>query len=120
VIPADRVLKQGLASFNKQNFVKALESFSLLIENNPKDVNAQFYSALSWYNLNRTDKAIEYLNEVLKNSNSAFHPEAQWYLALVTLKAGNKESARQLFESIVSEKGYYSKRAAEKLKKLQG
>jgi len=118
IVPADRVLKDGLASFSRQNFGAALENFNLLLENNPADVNAQFYSALAYYNLDKTNRSIACLNEVLKNPNDTFYPEAQWYLALVNLKAGNRENAKQMLERIVSEKGFYSKRAAEKLKQL--
>lgn len=118
IVPADRVLKEGLASFSKQNFGAALENFSLLLENNPTDVNAQFYSALACYNLDKTGRSVAFLNEVLKNSNDTFYPEAQWYLALVSLKTGNRENAKQMLERIVTEKGFYSKRAAEKLKEL--
>ncbi|MCW3083258.1 MAG: hypothetical protein JWP12_624 [Bacteroidetes bacterium] len=114
-IPADRVLKEGLAAFNKQEFSKAIEKFNLLLENNPKDVNAGFYSALAYYNMSKVNKAIEQLNVVLQNPDQAFYPEAQWYLALVTLKT-DKEKAKQMLETIVSEKGFYSKRAKEKLK----
>jgi tetratricopeptide (TPR) repeat protein len=118
VVPADRVLKQGLASFNKQEFGKAIENFSLLLENNPDDVNARFYIALSYYNLNKTEKAITSLEKVLKSRNDAFYPEAQWYLGLLNLKAGNHGTAKTIFQSIVAEKGFYSRRAADKLKSL--
>ncbi len=114
-IPADRVLKEGLAAFNKQEFSKAIEHFNLLLENNPKDVNAGFYSALAYYNMSKVNKAIEQLNVVLQNPDQAFYPEAQWYLALVTLKT-DKEKAKQMLEAIVAEKGFYAKRAKEKLK----
>jgi tetratricopeptide (TPR) repeat protein len=105
-----------LADFNKHRFSTAIERFSLLLENNPDDVNAQFYSALAYYNLNKSNRSIELLNQVITNQNTSFYPEALWYLSLVTLKSGNKENGRQLLERIVSEKGYYSKRAADKLK----
>jgi hypothetical protein len=117
VIPPDRVLKHGLESFNKHNFAAALESFHSLLENNENDVNAQFYSALSFYNINKADKALEYLAKVMKNPDTTFYAEAQWFRALVYLKSGNRETARAILSAIVSEKGFYSKRAAEKLKK---
>jgi hypothetical protein len=116
IIRSDRILKEALADFNKHRFSTAIERFSLLLENNPDDVNAQFYSALAYYNLNKSNRSIELLNQVITNQNTSFYPEALWYLSLVTLKSGNKENGRQLLERIVSEKGYYSKRAADKLK----
>lgn len=113
-IPADRVLKNGLAAFNKQDFSKALENFNLLIANNANDVNAHFYAALSYYNNNRTAKAIEELNAVLANENKAFQPEAEWYLALVTMKT-DKEKGKAMLQAIAAEKGFYSKKAKEAL-----
>jgi tetratricopeptide (TPR) repeat protein len=114
----DRILKQALADFSKHRFNNSITNFSLLLEHNPKDVNAQFYSALAFYNLNKTTRSIELLNQVIVNPNTSFYPEALWYLSLVTLKTGNKENGKLLLERIVSEKGFYSKRAADKLKSL--
>jgi tetratricopeptide (TPR) repeat protein len=116
MIPADRILKEGLAAFNKQQFTIALDNFNLLLKNNQEDVNAQFYSALSYYNLNKTDQAIERLQLVVQNTNDTFYPEAQWCLALLAIKSGNMESAKAQLETIVSEKGFYAKKAKEKLR----
>ena len=81
-------------------------------------MNAQFYSALTYYNLNAISKCEERLTDVLKNSDDCFYPEAQWFLALVTLKTGDKENAKAQLENIVKEKGFYSAKAKEKLKSL--
>lgn len=117
-IPVDRILKEGLAAFNKQQFGFAHEKFNQLLEYNPNDVNAKFYSALACYNMNRIEKAKLLLKDVMANQNDAFYPEAQWYAALLELKNGNKALAKEQLELIVSEKGFYSKRAEEKLKHL--
>jgi tetratricopeptide (TPR) repeat protein len=118
-ISADRVLKDGLAGFTKQDFHKALSNFNLLLERNENDVNAQFYSALSYFNLNQQSKAIERFKQVLTNKNDTFYPEAEWYLALIEWKYGDKNQAKLQLEKIVSEKGFYAKRAKDKLKLIQ-
>jgi tetratricopeptide (TPR) repeat protein len=118
-VPADRILKEGLAFFSKKNYEKAIENFCELLEYNPDDVNAQFYSAVAWYNLNKSIKAIPLFHKVYDNRNNSFKPEAQWYLALSNLKASNFGEAMLILEQIVAENGFYSKRAAEKLKKLK-
>nr|MBA3971461.1 hypothetical protein [Bacteroidota bacterium] len=46
--PADRILKSGLAYFGKEKYHKAIGEFHLLLGNNPDDVNALFYSAVSF------------------------------------------------------------------------
>jgi hypothetical protein len=76
-IPADKVLRKGLAAFNKQNFTIALDNFNLLLNHNPDDVNAQFYVALSYYNLDSLSRSADYFKKVMKNENNAFYPEAQ-------------------------------------------
>ena len=117
-IAADKVLKSGLSYFNKGKYHKALSEFLLLLENNPKDVNSLFYSAVSYYQIGKYDHAIKNLEKVLKNPNNTFHPEAKWNLALSNFKIGEKGKAKQLLIEIVNEKGFYSKRAGEKLKGL--
>lgn len=117
-IAADKVLKTGLAYFNKGKYNKALGEFQLLLEANPNDVNSLFYSAVCFYNIGKYDRTIKNLEAVLKSPNNTFHPEAKWNLALSNLKIGEKSKAKQLLVEIANEKGFYSKRAGEKLKGL--
>ncbi len=116
-LSADGHLRQGLLLFGRQHFDKALEHFKWLLEKNEQDVNSQFYAALSYYNLDKNTKAVEKLTAVLNNSCNVFAQEAQWYLALATLKEGDVVTAQQLLQTIVDEKGFYEEKAKEKMKK---
>lgn len=118
IIAADKILKSGLWYFNKGKYTKAATEFQLLLEVNPKDVNSLFYSAVCYYNIGKYDRTIKNLEAVLNLENNTFHPEAKWNLALANLKVGEKDKAKQLLMDIVNEKGFYSKRAGEKLKGL--
>lgn len=117
-IAADKILKSGLAYFTKGKYNKALDEFETLLVLNPKDVNSLFYSAVSYYQIGKYDRTIKNLEAVLKSPNNVFHPEAKWNLALSNFKVGEKAKAKQLLIEIVGEKGFYSKRAGEKLKGL--
>lgn len=117
-IAADKVLKTGLAYFNKGKYGKALGEFQLLLEANPNDVNSLFYSAVAYYQIGKYDRTIKNLEAVLESSNNTFHPEAKWNLALSNLKIGEKAKAKQMLTEIANEKGFYSKRATDKLKGL--
>lgn len=117
-IAADKVLKTALGYFNKGKYGKALGEFQLLLEANPNDVNSLFYSAVAYYQIGKYDRTIKNLEAVLKSPNNTFHPEAKWNLALSNLKIGEKAKAKQLLIEIANEKGFYSKRAGEKLKGL--
>ncbi len=117
-IAANRVLKQGLEYFNKGKYSKAISSFQLLLENNPNDINALFYGALSLSQNGKYNSAINYLEHVLQNQNNAFYQEAKWNLALLKLKTGEQQIAKNLLLEIENEKGFYSKKAEEKIKEL--
>ena len=115
-VAADKVLKTGLGYFNKGKYGKALGEFQLLLDANPNDVNSLFYSAVAYYQIGKYDRTIKNLEAVLKSPNNTFHPEAKWNLALSNLKIGEKGKAKQLLIEISNEKGFYSKRASDKLK----
>lgn len=117
-IAAGKVLKTGLGYFNKGKYGKALGEFQLLLDANPTDVNSLFYSAVAYYQIGKYDRTIKNLEAVLKSPNNTFHPEAKWNLALSNLKIGEKAKAKQLLIEIANEKGFYSKRAGDKLKNL--
>ena len=112
-IAADRVLKKGLEYFNKGKYNKAIFQFQVLIENNSSDLNAFFYSAMSYSKIGKYNLAIKNLETVLQNYNNAFHPEAKWNLALAYLKTNDKAKAKQLLMEIINDKGFYSKKAME-------
>ncbi len=118
ILPADKILKSALAHFNKGKFSTCLGEFQSLLEKDPDDVNSLFYCAISYYQIGKYERAIKELEAVLKNTNNVFHPESKWNLAQAYLKLGNNSKAQLLLVEIVNEKGFYSKRASEKLKSL--
>ena len=115
-IVADKVLKSALALFNNGKYNNALVDFELLLDHNPEDVNSLFYSAISYYQIGKYGHTIKNLETILGNQNTVFHPEAKWNLAMSLFKIGQKGKAKQLLIEISNEKGFYSKRATEKLK----
>ncbi len=117
-IAADIVFRHGLEYFNKGKYSQAINEFELLLDFIPADVNSLFYSGVCFYQIGKYANAVKNLEAVLKNENNVFHPEAKWNLALVNLKLGNKLKAKELLNEIVFEKGFYSKKASEKLKGL--
>lgn len=118
-ITLEKILKRGLGYFNKGKYNKSIAEFQLLLESNPNDINALFYSAMAYYQSGKYNTAIKNFNAVLSSTNSVFHPEAKWNQALVYIKTGEKQAAQKLLHDIVDEKGFYAKVAEEKLKTLK-
>lgn len=115
-IAANQVLKKGLAAFNKGAYKQSITHFNTLLKLNKEDVNALFYTGLSYYNSNEYLKAINYFNKTIINTNNAFFQEGQWYLAQSYNKNGDKEKATELYMQISKENGFYKDKAKEKIK----
>jgi hypothetical protein len=117
IIAANVILKKGLYYFSKEQFSDAIVQFQLLLENNPNDVNALFYSGVAYSKIENYSQSIKKLELVLHYSNTTFYPEAKWNLALAYIKTGNEIRAKQLLIEIQNENGFYAKRAEEIIKK---
>ena len=114
----DMVLRDGLNAFNNANYAKSLSFFAILLDLNKKDVNALFYSGLSYYHTDKAQYAITMLDRVLENENNVFHQEAEWYKALALIKKNDKEAAKELLLKINAKQGFYADKAGDKLKEM--
>lgn len=116
-IPYHDYIQQTMDQFRLGNFKQTLSRTQYILEIYPNDVNALFYGGLCYYNLNEIDQAIEAFNSVLNNPFGNFDEEAMWYLANAYELQQNKAKSREIFQSIVSQKGYYAKQAEKMLRK---
>jgi hypothetical protein len=114
---ADAVLREALSLFADAHYSACLENFDLLLKLNKTDVNANFYSAMSYYSLQKFPRAIEYFDNVLASSNNIFHQEAEFYKALALIANSQKAEAVNLLQKIAGFKGFYAERAREILNK---
>jgi len=112
-------LTSGMQHFKKQQYQQALDIFNQILDARSEDQNALFYGALSLDALNRPAEAKKNLAKIMVNRNGAFYEEAKWNMALICLKEGNKTEGAGLLKEIVTEKGFYSQRAAEKLSEIK-
>jgi len=89
----------------------------VLLKLDKTDVNANFYSGMSFYFLGKFNKALSYFDNVIQNPNNIFDQEAEFYKAICLKKAGQTTEAETLFRKIISDNGFYANRALEELKK---
>ena len=94
-------------------------NLALILKEHPADVNAHFYTAMSYYHLGKFKQANYYYDSTLKNSSKAFYADAQWFKSLSLLNARKKNDAKSLLNKIVQEGGVYKAQAQEKLKELK-
>lgn len=121
-IPYKAFLNEYLSKFAENDFKGALTGLLIIQQQFPDDLNAAFYSGLCYYNLGKARQAITAFDRALSNSFTTFREESEWYKALSMIEEGSKKNragAKELLQKIANDKGFYSKRAAEKLKGMK-
>jgi len=83
----------GMVDYKNEQYEKAIGSWNQLIADRPDNDTLQYFLGAAYHATNNLTKAKEYYQQVLGNSASTFAAEAEWYLALIFLKEGDKEAA---------------------------
>lgn len=116
IVPSDQFLREGLIAFRDGRYGKCVSKMEVLLEKNPNDINALFYTAVSYVKLEMYSKAIPLLDQIIEDENNVFDEEAEWYKALALEGNGDTGAAQALFKKIADEGGFYSKQAGGRLK----
>ncbi len=115
-IPYMDYLDKTLNYISKERWKQALGRLEEILATYPDDVNAHFYAGWCNYNLRQYDQAASHFSACLQLDFSNFNEEALWYLAKSKQAAGQNVDAKQLFQEIKNQKGYYAKQAEKELK----
>ena len=115
-VPADQFLREGLVAFRDARYGKCINKMDVLLKLNENDLNATFYTAVSYVRLEMYSKAIPLLDKIIADPNNVFDEEAEWYKALALEGNGDAGAAQELFKKISAGGGFYSKQAASKLR----
>lgn len=118
-VSAEKFLRQALTAYREERYGRCIAQFEILLANSPDDINAKFYMAVCYSKLELYNKALPLLDDVLISPNNAFYQEAEWYKALTLLNTGNSFEAKELFQKILDEGGFYQLQAKEKLLNMQ-
>lgn len=100
-------------SFSHNKFKKAIKGYQKILEQYPNDLNAHFYSAICYYNLNQSEKALSHLAIVKTHRFDTFRQEGDWYKVSVLYDLGRTEECMELLDSIIKKGGFYAKQAKE-------
>lgn len=114
---AHKIIQNAMRLFNAKHYANCIEELTLLYNYNNDDANAQFYLGMSYFLTNKFGIAQSYFQKNLDNQNNIFHQESDFYQALCFLSTNQKEKALSQLQQIVTNKGFYSKRAQEVLDK---
>ncbi|PWH86879.1 tetratricopeptide repeat protein [Brumimicrobium oceani] len=111
-------LSKSSAFFSKGQFKIALKHYLKILDTYPKDVNANFYGGLCYFNLGQFDKATALLSKSYSLGYGNFREEAKWFTARAEIEEKHVLKAKHLLEEIIEEGGFYKERAMKELKTL--
>lgn len=115
-VPADQFLREGLLAFRDGRYGKCVSKMEVLLNHNPNDINALFYTAVSYVKLEMYSKAIPLLDKIIADENNVFDEEAEWYKALALDGNGDSVAAQTLFKKIADGRGFYAEQSRRKLR----
>lgn len=114
-----REYSAGIDFYRNENYEKSLLFFDNILETQPENAMAHYFSGLSALGLGEIGKAIENLSYARFNEEK-YYEQATWYLILANLEIENTEEAKALITDLLKiEGGYYSAKAEELLEKIE-
>lgn len=112
-------LSETMEKFSINSYKEALQNFVIIIKQFPNDQNAHFYGGLCYYNIGLYNKSIEFFNFIIDSKVIVFYQEAEWYRTLSLINLNRNSEAVECLKKIIQAKGFYAKRASEKLLQIE-
>lgn len=111
-------LQETQLKFRRNKFKDALKDYRTILNHYSNDVNAHFYMALCYFNINKQRKAIQHFDRVLSHEFNTFHEEAKWYKAISLHELGKTSKCITILNEIATENGFYAKKASNMLNEI--
>lgn len=118
-IPYHSYLKDVQFYFSKNKFKKALKGYKEILKQHPSDLNAHFYSAICYYNINQSSKALEHLKVVNEHQYDTFRQEGEWYTVLSLLDLKKYKAANSVLQNVIKREEFYYNQAINLDKELK-
>jgi TolA-binding protein len=115
-VPYVNYITECIRAYDTEKYDQAIQRFSVVLNEYPDDVNAQFYSAMSYYSIGELNKANELFAKVEKNHINTFDEEALYYNAKSLQQQGLLDDANSLFVRVVQMNGFYKEHAIKDMK----
>jgi len=109
------LLSSALLAFGRDDFSQTIDQLAIILQKYPEDDNALFYSAFSFAQQGKLNKAIGLFKRLTVKKHSAFIEEASFHLAVAYKQNGNLKESEVLFKRIAAGEGFYAGQAKLKL-----
>ncbi|HYV95114.1 MAG TPA: tetratricopeptide repeat protein [Chitinophagales bacterium] len=108
---------KAMALYQSNHYEEAIAEFQLVLQKEPGNPAANFYSGVSTLALKNPDEALKYFKKTDYKS-CQYYEASLWYEALSYISKEDKKQARKLLEKVVELNGEYKVKAKETLKQL--
>ena len=115
----NNLLITAIQLYDKGSYTAAIQKFLHIIQTDENNTAARFFLGVSYLETKNIPKAIENLNVVIYQNDTAFVEHAEWYLALCYVRNGQKKQAVSLLTKISSSQNFYKIMALDVLKKIK-
>ena len=116
-VPYYDYINKTMEYMNRGNYKKALQRFNVILDTYGDDINAHFYSAICYYNMQEFDQAINHFKICLHHRFENFDEESLWLIANSLDAKGLNVDAQTIYQEIVTNGGFYANEAKKMLKK---
>jgi len=89
---------KAMVDYKTGDYEKALIAWKTLLKENEQNDTLNYFIASAYLAYKNPEMAFPYFDKVIRNPNSVFYNDAQWYKALALLDEGKKEEAVQLLQ----------------------
>ncbi len=94
----DYTFEKAMVEYKTKNYTKAIDSWQLLLKDNPNSDTLNYFIGSAYLALNETATAIPYFENITLKPGSEFVSDACWYLGLALIKAGRVEEGKKQVE----------------------
>lgn len=109
--------RKAMSLYQSNRYAEAIAEFQTVLQQEPGNPAANFYSGVSSLALKNPDEALKYFKKTDNKSNQ-YYEATLWYEALSYLNKEDKKQAKNLLEKVVKLNGEYRIKAEETLKQL--
>ncbi len=115
----DQTLQSGLEAYRSADYQQAAGHFGQYSQQNPDDLAARFYEAMSLMGSEQYVEAERQLENLRKNAGQ-YSTAVDWYLSLLYLRANDRALAISTLTELAKSSGFYADKATELLADLSG
>lgn len=109
---------EGMVSYKLGNYAEALAFWQPLLETGTANDTLNYFAGVALLAGQQPAQAIERLQPIAQQPQSAYQTDAQWYLALAYLLEGQQATAREMLQELSSGQHTYTQKSREILQKM--